>query len=127
MRERYFDPENTLTLDEWVSVLHMSDRFICERVRHCAIVKLAPLIEENPSFKYHLAKRYDIVDWKLPALNMLAQRAKPMGMDDVKLLGEDTVLMIAAMRERGIHEGFSERGEVCLNFEEKVCNAFCLS
>lgn len=99
---RGFSEEETLTLDQWISVLKMADHFTCDQVRLHAISKLAPLLELEPALKFKLATDYHIDGWKLPALNMLAQRAEPMEIKDVHLLGDEAVLKLIAIRDRAV-------------------------
>lgn len=111
--------EASFTTDQWISVLGVADRFVCGRVRLRAISRLTSLLECKPALKFKLAMDYHVDEWKLPALNMLAQRAKPMGMEDVEMLGDEAVLKLAAIREcavKSIYEGSHElrkgRGEM---------------
>jgi len=50
----------------------------------------------DPIERAALANEYHIDEWLLPALNELAQREEPIGIEEARRLGWETALQIAA-------------------------------
>ncbi|KAJ3573832.1 hypothetical protein NP233_g2178 [Leucocoprinus birnbaumii] len=96
-RESLGDP--FLILNEWLLVLELSKMWDMGRVRSTAINHLVPDLEDDPSYRWKLAKQYDIEDWIQPALDKLIRRNESLGLRDLQFLDLDTVLRIAAVRE----------------------------
>jgi len=69
-----------------------------KEIRDLAIKKLSDL-DIQAVEKVRLARTCHVGRWMLPALNDLARREKAMGIEEVKKLGVDYVLKIAAVRE----------------------------
>lgn len=82
----------------------------------------------DPVQQVTLARTYDIGEWMQPGLSRIIQRAQPLGAKDVELLGIDTVLALAAIRETcatnhyGSWEVRAERGEIVgeMDFTQKL-------
>ena len=69
-------------------------------VKTLVIDKMEPLLINLPSLQIHFAKTYNIPKWLAPALYRLAQRATPLGEEDVGLVGLPDSLKICALREK---------------------------
>jgi hypothetical protein len=81
--------------------------------------------------KFVLARDYHVDEWLVSALNSLAQRREPMGVEDAMCLGIEYTLKIAAIREGvqayrsgGLRVG--ERGAVAIDFTTKIRDVFGL-
>ena len=107
------DSNFSFTLEEWQSVLKMASLYEMDKVKTFVIDKMEPLLTDFPSLQIHLAKAYKIQKWFAPALYRLAQRAEPLGEEDIRLVESDW-LKICALREKltrckkcgaGIHSG----------------------
>jgi hypothetical protein len=68
-------------------------------VREKAISSLKTRISQHPSRRIDLARRFEITSWIRPALAQLASQDTPLDMEDVMLIGIDTVLKLCAVRE----------------------------
>jgi len=53
-----------------------------------------------PVHKLTLALRYDVTEWTMPALLQLAQRPEPISIEEGRMLGLETALKIASVREK---------------------------
>jgi hypothetical protein len=69
------------------------------RARSDSVEALGRLLSA-PEQRIPLARDYDIPSWIVPALEQLVRRERPMGHDEITLLGADWVLKLAAMREK---------------------------
>ncbi|KAF9442816.1 hypothetical protein P691DRAFT_680769, partial [Macrolepiota fuliginosa MF-IS2] len=87
------------TKDEWVAMLELSRLLDIPKIRKMAIERLAPLFKDDPTHKLHLAMKYDVSNWLRPALDTLVRRNPPLGTRELQILGQDTLLKIAALRE----------------------------
>jgi|ERR1700676_2442696 hypothetical protein len=83
---------------EWTSVLKLSTMWSFDDLRDLAILNMSQL-SIDPIERAALAKEYSIDEWLLPALNELAQREEPIGIEEARRLGWETALQIAAVRE----------------------------
>ncbi len=68
------------------------------RLRGLAIEKLSAL-EVEAALKLELGLRYDVKQWLMPTIEDLVRREEPMGTEDIKRIGIENVLKIAALRE----------------------------
>ena len=105
------------TLGEWQSVLKLASRYEMAEIKILAIEKMEPLLTYFSSLQVQLAKAYNIRKWLAPGLFRLAQRARPLDEEDVRLVGLVDSLKICALREKlrrcekcvscgeGIHSG----------------------
>ncbi|KAF8345182.1 hypothetical protein F5887DRAFT_917466 [Amanita rubescens] len=84
----------SFTLEEWKSVLKLASLYKMAEVKTLVIEKMEPLLINLPSLQIHLAKTYNIQKWPAPALYRLTQRAKPLGEEDVGLVGLSDSLKI---------------------------------
>jgi len=109
-----------------------------DKIRRIAIHEMSQF-KVDPVEKYLLGKQYDVAEWLVPALNELAQREKPMGINDVERLGLDCVLKVAEVRESLVLQLLNaksssyggklvvgERGHLNLDFGDRVRMLFGL-
>ena len=87
-----------MTSTEWTSVLKLSTMWSFDLLRDLAIKNMSQL-SINPVERAALASEFSINEWLLPALNDLAQREEPIGIEEARRLGWETALQIAAVRE----------------------------
>ncbi|KIJ12540.1 hypothetical protein PAXINDRAFT_136955 [Paxillus involutus ATCC 200175] len=84
---------------QWTSVLKLASLWDFDGVREKAIEALEAL-DITPVDKVALAMQYNIEKWMIPAINAMAQRPEPIGVEDVDRLGLDAALKIARIREQ---------------------------
>jgi hypothetical protein len=87
-----------MTCAEWKSVLKLSTMWNFDVLRDLAVKSMSELPIDAVE-KAALAREYDIDEWLLPALNELAQREDPIGVDEALRLGLEQAVKIAAVRE----------------------------
>lgn len=95
---------NSLSLEEWTSVLKLSSMWQFQEIRARAIKAM-----ESPTFlmdsdlvnKIVVARRFAISSWLVPSLNALVQREKPLDLLEGNRLGLEWVLKVAEARECG--------------------------
>jgi hypothetical protein len=96
-------------------VLKLSTIWGFHAVRDQAIARLSSLAVE-PIEKIILAKQYRVVQWLVPHLNALAQRDKPLSLDEGKrvasVLGWALVMKIAEVRESSLY-GLQANVSIC--------------
>ncbi|KAF8833800.1 hypothetical protein BDN67DRAFT_873446, partial [Paxillus ammoniavirescens] len=84
---------------QWTSALKLASLWDFDGVREKAIEALEAL-DITPVDKLALAMQYNIEQWMIPAINAIAQRPEPIGVEDVDRLGLDVALKIALVREQ---------------------------
>jgi hypothetical protein len=62
----------------WVSVLKLSTVWNFEDVRRKAIDSLAGFALDDPIARFLLLSQYNVEEWRIPTLNALARRTKPL-------------------------------------------------
>lgn len=82
-----------------MSALKLATMWSFETIRTTALDRLSTLLQDDPARRVVVANNYNVDGWLLPALNALAQRTEPLGVDDVVILGLDCVLRLARVRE----------------------------
>jgi hypothetical protein len=92
--------DDSLTLEEWTSVLNLSSMWQFHAIRATAIKVMGNLSMDLVD-KIVIARRYDISSWLVSALNALVQREKPIDMCEGNRLGMGWVLKVAELREGG--------------------------
>ncbi|KIK19624.1 hypothetical protein PISMIDRAFT_682944 [Pisolithus microcarpus 441] len=86
---------------QWISVLKLSTMWEFKRLREVAIQHLdLPSKSLGSIEKFVLASKYGIKKWLLPALLELAERARPIGVEEGRLIGFENALKLAAVREQ---------------------------
>ncbi|KAI0631074.1 hypothetical protein C8Q77DRAFT_1074944 [Trametes polyzona] len=89
-----------LTTEEWVSVLKLTTRWDFSALRRVAIYKLATILSESDSVRWLcLARQFNVGEWLLESLARLARRTQALQMEEVDLLGIETVVKMAEVRE----------------------------
>jgi len=87
------------TFKEWCSVIKLAHRWEMSTLYDLALKKADDMGNIDPVEKAAFAFKYDIQTWLLRALNDIARRAEPLSQRDVDILGLDTVLKLARVRE----------------------------
>lgn len=82
-----------------MAVLKLSTMWNFARMREISLTWLHSNLNFDPALKLTVARRFDINEWLVPALNTLAQRTAPLAHRDYELLGPDWTLMLAQVRE----------------------------
>jgi hypothetical protein len=114
------------TLDEWTSVFKLAALWDMEDGKAEAIQKMTPLLEKQPAKQVKLSVEHGVVEWLVPGLNQLVQRAEPLNKDDIDLIGLDYALQIMTLREDCRYDSDSgswdvqRRGEVPLDFAKEI-------
>ncbi len=72
------------------------------KYRSIAIAHLSS-VPLSSAERVYLAMTYQVQEWFVDGLSALAQREKPMGLDDYELLGAECVLKVCQVRERFQH------------------------
>jgi hypothetical protein len=86
MNRNFHEPE-ILSFSEWVSVLKLSHLWEFKEIRKQAIAKLTPTEHDDPITRIELARTYQVREWFMPALKLLAVQSKPLSEEDVPRLG----------------------------------------
>ncbi|KAI5997632.1 hypothetical protein F5J12DRAFT_333967 [Pisolithus orientalis] len=90
-----------LDYDQWVSVLKLSTMWEFTGLRNAAIRYLDhPLRPLDPISKVELALQYNIEEWLLPALLVLARRSAPISIEEGRRIGFENALKLASVREK---------------------------
>lgn len=96
---------------QWESVLKLANLWDFDVMRRTAIKQLQPIIDGlAPQDALVMARKYEVNKWLIEAVNVMARRAEPIGMDDVKVIGVEDALLVASVREQAIHILKSEHG-----------------
>jgi hypothetical protein len=92
-----------------MSVLKLATAWNFRDIRKTATRRLQHYAKDDPILRLIVSKQFKVLKWLVPAINALAQRAEPLGREDIhrlELLGDlpsvvlDLVLKIASVRER---------------------------
>jgi len=94
----------TLSVDDWVSVLKLSTLWNFEEARQSAINNLPFTDLDHPVTRIELAMTYKVRQWFLPALQKLATHEHRLGTEDAQRLGLEFSLKVAELR--GKVQGF---------------------
>lgn len=96
---RIYDPAS-VSLSDWTTILRVSTRLQCAKVRQYSIRELTARRSSLPVIDMLvLAKEYDIPTWLGPAYAELVRRPGPLGEDDAERLGARVVARVARARE----------------------------
>lgn len=92
--------------DAWISVLKLSRMWEMEELRVLALRHLKyPTGWKSAAEKLALALKHEIRDWIVPGVNELAKRPEPISVEDAQILGLETALKVAAVRESLVTDG----------------------
>ncbi|KZV76530.1 hypothetical protein PENSPDRAFT_422682 [Peniophora sp. CONT] len=97
---------NYTRLEDWYAVLKLSTRWSFDALRNRAISSLEKLI--TPSEKLFLARAYDVPQWCIPAYTLLALRADPLSVAEVRRLDAEDVVLVTSAREDILHQRLSK-------------------
>ncbi|KAI6163367.1 hypothetical protein EDD17DRAFT_1812868, partial [Pisolithus thermaeus] len=93
--------------DAWISVLKLSRMWEMEEPYSLALRNLKyPTGWKSAVEKLALALEHEITDWIVPGVNELARRQEPISVEDTQILGLETALKVAAVRESLVTDGF---------------------
>ncbi|KAI0724470.1 hypothetical protein C8T65DRAFT_734091 [Cerioporus squamosus] len=81
----------------WVAVLDLASRWEIPAVRSWALKNLK---NEECLTRLMLASKYDIVEWRAPAMRDLVVRPHPLTSEEFHKLGVELALKVVALRER---------------------------
>jgi hypothetical protein len=95
---------DSLTLEEWTSVLHLSTMWQFQKIRATAINAMGSVSMDLVD-KIVIARKFDVSTWLVPALNALVQRDKSLDFLEGTRLGMDWVLKVAELRDGDIGTG----------------------
>lgn len=103
------DEQKEPTLEEWMSILKLTTMWHFHGLRRTAIDKLTPLVQNGDPIQWIvLARKCDVHEWLLPALNALARRPQALQLHEVNSLGIATVVKMAEVRESFNRESFNK-------------------
>ncbi len=89
-------------MEEWILVLKLTTMWQFQSLCRVALDKLKlylPHLNEDPVRWLCLARQYDVEEWLLPSLRALARRRQAIQLEEVELLGVETVVKVAEVRE----------------------------
>ncbi|KIO04195.1 hypothetical protein M404DRAFT_48882, partial [Pisolithus tinctorius Marx 270] len=90
-----------LDYDQWMSVLKLSTTWEFTGLSNAAIEYLDCLLRPlDPITKVELALQYNIQEWLLSALLMLARRSAPISIEEGRRIGFENALKLASVREK---------------------------
>jgi hypothetical protein len=113
---RHFLQRETLSFDDWVSVLKLSTLWDFQDARRTAIDNLPVTDGDDPIARIELARIYKVPQWSLPALQMLAtQGHRPVTAQDVERLGLQFSLNVAELQ--GKVKGFNRGRRPTCDFD----------
>ncbi|KIL66381.1 hypothetical protein M378DRAFT_23362 [Amanita muscaria Koide BX008] len=93
------------SLDQWKSVLKLSNLSRMIEVKKLAVDYMTPLVKaESPSLQIHLAQEHDVPKWLQPAKTRLVERSDPIDENDVRLMGPTFAIEVCALRENALRE-----------------------
>ena len=88
-------------MEEWLNLLSISTRYMCDRVRALAVNGVAAAHAKLlPVRRIELARRYELPAWERPAIVDLVVRVQPLTVQEATALGMETVARLAEARER---------------------------
>ena len=84
----------------WIAILILSDRWQFEQLRQLAISRLEGC-KLDPMKKLDLRGRFSLSDpWARAELDYMAERRKPLTLEEAERLDTKTIVEIARIRER---------------------------
>ncbi|KAI6015577.1 hypothetical protein EDC04DRAFT_643623 [Pisolithus marmoratus] len=96
--------------DGWISVLKLSRMWQMEELHRAALNHLKySAVRKGAVEKLALALELEIEHWIMPGVNELARRSQPISIEDAQILGLETALKVAAVRESLISESLRLR------------------
>ena len=93
-KHRIYDP-SSVSLADWTTILHVSTRLQCTKIRQYAIRELSARRASLPAVDaIVLAKQFDIPSWLGPAYAELVRRVAPLSDDEAERLGARTAAQV---------------------------------
>nr|GAT51539.1 predicted protein [Mycena chlorophos] len=95
-----FSTRDTVSTDEWTSVLSLATRWDFLSLRTLAITRLNSLMSTSSAAeRVGLARAYDIQEWLKPALLALCTRAEALTLTDGQYLGLEDTIRVGQVRQ----------------------------
>jgi len=126
-REDMGGPDDSLpvTFEEWTSVIKLAHRWEMSAVYQLALKRVSDLKDVDPVEKAAVALTYNIQEWIKSTINDIARRDEPLSRREVDILGIDTVLKIARVRESIAPRGtIGKRNAARLDFGSVITEVF---
>ncbi|THH21577.1 hypothetical protein EW146_g60 [Bondarzewia mesenterica] len=92
-----FKTSDISTVEEWTSVLRLSQKWGFRSIRELAIERLGPI--SSPVDKIVLGRMFDIAHWLTPGFAGLVERKAPLTPEEGRRLGVEDVILISTLRE----------------------------
>lgn len=89
-----------LSIEQWASVLSLALMFDFPAIEQLAQDSMDFILRSKPVDRWTMGIRFDIKHWKQLAVQQLVRRAEPFSQEDLERLGPETLLKLAALRER---------------------------
>ncbi|KZT05001.1 uncharacterized protein LAESUDRAFT_727582 [Laetiporus sulphureus 93-53] len=92
--------DGKLTLPQWIDLLSMSTRFVCDKIRERAIKEIhqhRPRID--PVEKIVLSVKFEVPQWLTPSYEAICQRSQPLDITETIRLGLATAVLLMRARE----------------------------
>jgi len=91
---------DSLSSEEWTSVLELSTMWQFKDIRARAIKTLESLtLSMDPVDKIIIARKFDVSPWLVTSLHALVEREEPLDLSEGNRLGMEWVLKVAEIRE----------------------------
>ncbi|KDQ56643.1 hypothetical protein JAAARDRAFT_194625 [Jaapia argillacea MUCL 33604] len=108
--------DRNVSLSEWIDLLSISTRFICDKIRGRAIREIDSFRHPriDPVEKIVLAGKRDIPEWLAPSYEDICQRVNPLEVEEAEKLGITMAVKLMrareAIRERSCSNTAKARG-----------------
>ena len=88
---------------QWKSVLKLANLWQFDVIRNVAIKSLQPVVNKmTPQATIVMARRFEVEKWLLDAVEVMAKRPEPIGVEDVEVIGLEDALRVAHVREQAM-------------------------
>jgi hypothetical protein len=92
-----------LVIPEWVTVLHLADKWALGDLREYAIAHLEPLFaDQNGAWQLKIAQDHDVAQWLYPGVERLVLRRASLSVADISMLDADTLALVSSFRDQNI-------------------------
>jgi hypothetical protein len=102
-KHRIFETDSQFTVTDWISILDLATRWDFATIRQHAVSRLDAFSADklSPVMRLFLTAKFDLsgCSWLNHPLEHLVTRAEPLNMEDARLLGLETTILIARARE----------------------------
>lgn len=94
-----------MKIPDWVPVLRLSTMWGFNAIRVRAIAKLSKVLALQPFSRLTLSERFDIEEWKIPAMEQIVQRNQPLSVSEIQQLDPVALCAIMSVREGWLVQG----------------------